>query len=270
MLAESLSKVVASIITPTSCLWESYLLHVCYAAIFANCSVHLSFANQMDARSWCALWIIGVLLSRTFSWILREQCGPTLAFAEPQSLPEAKLKEIKSERLKRIQVKNQQVWDLVHLALVSFKYAQNLGRGPAHLETLSRKLLPLTLEGWIEQGRGGLRASEVKGSRISFKVCAIICFRQVRLSGDSWGEVPIYYKTFQPSAKSVDPRSETNVCLYVANCCCTSGAVSAWAWWDMGNWEAFQVLALGECYRMPGGCTRAPHLCTAPFRSTTV
>ena len=88
-----------------------------------------------------------MLLSRTFSWILREQCGPTLAFAEPQSLPEAKLKEIKSERLKRIQVKNQQVWDLVHLALVSFKYAQNLGRGPAHLETLSRKLLPLTLAG---------------------------------------------------------------------------------------------------------------------------
>ena len=97
-----------------------------------------------------------------------------------------------------------------------------------------------------------MRASEVKGSRISFKVCGIICFRQVRLSGNSWGKVPIYYKTFQPSARSVDPRSDTNVCLYMANCCCTSGTVSAWAWCGMGNWEAFQVLTLVESYRVPG------------------
>lgn len=82
------------IITPTSCWWESHLLHVCYTAIFANCSVHLIFANQMDAKSWCALWIIGVLLSHTFSWIFREKCGPTLAFAEDQSLHEVRLKEI--------------------------------------------------------------------------------------------------------------------------------------------------------------------------------
>lgn len=118
--------------------------------------------------------------------------------------------------------------DLVHLALVSFKYAQNWGGGASR--DLEQEAPTFDPGGMNEQGRGGLRASEVRASRISFKVGAIICFRQVRLNGDSWGEVPIYYKTFQPSAKSVDPRSGTDVCLYMANCYGTSGTVSAWAW----------------------------------------
>lgn len=97
---------------------------------------------------------------------IREQCGPTLAFAEPKSL-QAKLKGNQIWRLQRNQVKNR-VWDLVHLALVSFKYAQNL-KGPGHLETLSRKLLPLTLEGWIEQGREAW-GPQGQRIRISFQV----------------------------------------------------------------------------------------------------